>query len=517
MLYIQDKESKKNNSSDQEFDIFLFFKFLLRNKFLIGKFSLISFLLGIIFSFTIKNVYEGQFQIVLKKDEQQASAYGSFQNIIGLDKTNDLKTEVGILESPSLLKPILKYILLSKDSEDISNLDAKFFSWRKNNLDVNLLKGTSILDISYRDEDKDLIIPVLQKMTLAYQDYSGRTKRRREELTKTFLINQIDKYQKKSSASLKAAQDFAIDEDLVFNNLNIDENSNLIQNNSLSTTNLLQTNIGFERDRVKAANQLKKIDLQIEKIKNLKDEVDELIYYGASIPALAKEGLPDEIKESENRLLTINQQLESIKSLNENDLEALQYIGASIPALVEQGLPQTLKNIESNLVDLRAKYTDADINIINLIEKRKLTSSLLRERAIKYLNVEKTNIFLNREPRINLLKDRAIKYLKALRLEIEADMEAVMRPKEVILKYKELIREAARDEKTLISLEQQLRIIELEGAKTEDPWELITEPTLKNKPVEPSRIFISFSFLVLGTLLGVIFSIYKRRDRKSVV
>ena len=32
-------------------------------------------------------------------------------------------------------------------------------------------------------------------------------------------------------------------------------------------------------------------------------------------------------------------------------------------------------------------------------------------------------------------------------------------------------------------IENQLRITELESAKSEDPWELITDPTLLTKPV----------------------------------
>jgi len=50
-----------------------------------------------------------------------------------------------------------------------------------------------------------------------------------------------------------------------------------------------------------------------------------------------------------------------------------------------------------------------------------------------------------------------------------------------------LLREAARDEKILISLENQLRIIQLEETKLEDPWELIIQPVLLNSPVAPSK------------------------------
>ena len=89
-----------------------------------------------------------------------------------------------------------------------------------------------------------------------------------------------------------------------------------------------------------------------------------------------------------------------------------------------------------------------------------------------------------------------------MKLQNEAIMESAMRPKGVILKYKELIREAVRDENTLVSLENQLRFIELEEARTEDPWELITDPTLKIKPVSPGRKKIGFFGLLAGMILG---------------
>ena len=53
-----------------------------------------------------------------------------------------------------------------------------------------------------------------------------------------------------------------------------------------------------------------------------------------------------------------------------------------------------------------------------------------------------------------------------------------MRPKGVLLKYKELVREAARDEQTLIQLEDKFNLFKLESASQEDPCELITKPTL---------------------------------------
>ena len=78
-----------------------------------------------------------------------------------------------------------------------------------------------------------------------------------------------------------------------------------------------------------------------------------------------------------------------------------------------------------------------------------------------------------------------------------------MRPKGVILKYKELIRKAARDEVTLVRLENDLRMIQLQQAKKSDPWQLITQPTLLKNHVAPSKRII----VLLGSLTGFFISI----------
>ena len=95
-------------------------------------------------------------------------------------------------------------------------------------------------------------------------------------------------------------------------------------------------------------------------------------------------------------------------------------------------------------------------------------------------------------------------------------MQSAMRPKGVLLRYKELIREAERDENTLLNLENSLRIIELEKSKVEDPWELITKPTLLDYPVAPSRKLISALGLISGVLLGLIFSLFKEKKEGRI-
>ena len=233
-----------------------------------------------------------------------------------------------------------------------------------------------------------------------------------------------------------------------FNSTKLDVNrlinsNNQINGNINSSFDVLDSplaiqNINIENVRVKAANDLKKIELQLKKISELDDYKD------------------------------------------------LQYIGSTIPALVEAGLPQALQVIESQLVELRSKYTDEDMSIKRLKEKRKLT--------------------------IDALRDRSINYLKAKKLEIESTMEAAMRPKGTLLKYKELIRVADRDEQTLVNLEDQLRINDLEISKQKEPWQLITKPTLLKYPVSPRKSNIALISLFIGLISGTIYKIFKEKD-----
>ena len=114
---------------------------------------------------------------------------------------------------------------------------------------------------------------------------------------------------------------------------------------------------------------------------------------------------------------------------------------------------------------------------------------------------------------MNAIKEKAIGYLKAERLATEAEMESAIRPEGILLKYKELMREAARDEITLINLENQLRAIKLREAKSEDPWELITKPTLIDDPIYPDLKINLFFGLLAGLISGSL--LIKNIEKKS--
>lgn len=442
-------------SNNEEIDFKLIFNFFNRNKKFITSFTLIFIILGYIYSFFPKRIWEGQFQIVLTSGKKGSgfSSGNPLLSLSGISQTNDLKTEVGILESPSVLMPAYK-IKINKNYLNSTNDNDGFLKWKNKKLNIGLKKGTAILNISYKDKDKNIILPILEKMSSTYQEYSEKRKKRKNKITEDYLNSQINLFRKKSSNSLKIAQEFAIDQDLVylepnqennfnesFSEINLNSpseisNKDRLKINNIKSNSFLPQNIDIENVRVQAANEIRKIDLQLKKIKNLEETSSDL-----------------------------------------------QFIGSTLPALVNAGLPQTLQKIENEIVEAKSKYTDKDRNLIRLIEKR------------KYL--------------VDVLKKRSINFLKSMRLENEAKLEAASRPKGVLLKYKELIRNASRDENTLIKLENELRLVQLEKSKKEDPWELITEPTLLNRPADNLKTSILILSFLVGLSLATGFKIFQ--------
>ena len=89
-----------------------------------------------------------------------------------------LETEVKVLESPSVLKPVYDFVRTSKQRAGENVDDMRFSDWFKENLTVKLEKGTSVLNISYTDTDRALVLPVIERISSAYQTYSGRDRRR---------------------------------------------------------------------------------------------------------------------------------------------------------------------------------------------------------------------------------------------------------------------------------------------------------------------------------------------------
>ena len=153
------------------------------------------------------------------------------------------------------------------------------------------------------------------------------------------------------------------------------------------------------------------------------------------------------------------------------------YFASQLASLTDKSSTfDKLTSVETRIAEYRSRLKDSD----------PLVQRLKRERSalVQYIN-EQTILLLRGE--LTLAK---------------ANLEALNRPKEVVSRHRELTQKALRDEATMVSLQNQLQQFELEQARAGTPWELISTPTLLDKPVGPRRKR-TFGFgLLAGLVLG---------------
>ena len=434
---INSTQNKDNLINNDEIDLISIFNILLRNKWFISQITLLSFIGGIFYSFSARKIWEGQFQIVLSQnnntriDNYTSSLERLSLQGINLKKGQDpLKTEVGILKSPLVLNNVFNYVIEEKAKNKKDNAYSTFKTWRNNSLDIYLEKNTSILNLNYRDTNKELIIPVLDKISKSYQDYSGRNRSRNINLGITFLENQIDKYKVISANSSREAQEFALKEDLA------------VLKGESELDKEIPNQINIEAIRVNSGNNIRNIDMQLRVIKDINDP----------------------------------SQLLNLVKFDKD--------------LLDKNLIEEFRKNEADIELKKSVYKENDVVVQTLLKKR--------------------------ENLTNLFKRQAINVLKARKLSEKAKLRAADRPTGVIIKYRELLGIAKKDQQTLENLEINYRTLLLEKSRIEDPWELITSPTLLNYPVFPNKKNIVIMSFFLGILISSVLSLIIEK-RKNII
>ena len=108
------------------------------------------------------------------------------------------------------------------------------------------------------------------------------------------------------------------------------------------------------------------------------------------------------------------------------------------------------------------------------------------------------------------------KLMKDLKTKIDNLRSSLKRPNEILIKYRELTTISMRDESLLNQIEDQLVSYKLEQANKQDPWELISEPTIADSRVYPNRKNIVALFAFSGLILGISL-VYLRDKAKGLI
>ena len=204
------------DSNDDEIDVKGFLLFLIKKRFFIGIVTLLGTFGAAVNSVFQKPVYKGDFQIILNTNSSSLGNDGSnnFSELLNFGMSdNNLNTQVEILKSPLVLKPVFEFVKKNKStSEELIKMD--YESWRKSSLDVELIQGTSVLKVEYKDQDKNLILSSLKLISEKYKSYSKRDKLRSLSNGENFLKSQILLKKKEKNEASQNLNNYMVENNL---------------------------------------------------------------------------------------------------------------------------------------------------------------------------------------------------------------------------------------------------------------------------------------------------------------
>ena len=418
-----------------------------KKSFLIIAFSLT--ILSGIYAFKKKSTWEGTFQIVLRQNQQISSMSSllSTSNPISLlrDRSSQkkLNTEILILQSPSVLKPIYDYVKSEYNQLGFDTSSFKFREWKKNLL-VKVEKKSNVLSIYYRDNQKKLIIPVLNQISEKYQEYSGRDRLKSLKKSQEYLNTQIYNYKDKTKESSRQLQAFSKLHNIGILPIEVikDEREDGKSNKKSSVSNELM--LDLESKFIGAKNEVELTDQKLAQLANI------------------------------DKNASLNEKIAIFSKLDNSYGQSSE-------------IKKQISEIDEELVRYETGFNNEYPKIKNL--------ELLKKETFK------------------LLQEAVIGSLKGKRKEAIAIQNASKRSEKVIAKYKELYRQAKLDLQTLSNLEIERNINALSLAKKNDPWQLISNPLLFDKPVLPNKPRIILTGILFGIIFGTLFAKYK--DKKS--
>ena len=246
--------NQQQEMDKDDIDLKKFWNIAVRNKLFIFTVTILGTSIGIIYSLLRQPVYRGYFQIIVENKNngisnnfESRSPLESLSNIVSRNNS-DNKTQEAILRSPSVLKPVYKYFKENNltNKKDTKNLSYR--SWLSKYLNIRFEEGTNILTINFDNQNKELIISTLNLISSKYQDYSKRDREMTINKGIKYLEIQEKKYKEESTKSLKAFNEFSIENGLGdidgFVNLE-DDISNIIPNNLKQILGINNNNSGI--------------------------------------------------------------------------------------------------------------------------------------------------------------------------------------------------------------------------------------------------------------------------------
>jgi len=457
-----ESNSVGNNNAEIKVNISHIFKFFLRNKYLIFIVTFISIIFGFLKVNSMEKVWKGEFTIVLASENKSSSASSVLGSLLSGNNArfalNLLNTKKGgvendlvILKSPSVLMPIYEFVKQEKNNKGVNTSNWKFVEWEKS-VEVELVPDTTILKVSYKDKDKELISGVLEKISDEYQTYSVRDQNRVISKTQDYLNRQILIYKSKINESAQNANDFGVKHNLV-----LSENTNKGESNAANLfTSLITTSEIVEKSNISELN------------------------YATS--------LLETFYRNQNNFSNLRSSLTKEYAQESNDKDGIAVYKAKV--------------FPANYYEILEEYDDLKFKAGKYDRYFKPNDEIIKSLEERVSNQEK------------IIKNQTEKYLLSF-IENKKSNTGISSAKyNLINKFKELHKMAIRDEMTLNELLIQKRSLALKKAESPTPWEIITLPNTYDYPIAPRKSTEIPPILFLGFSLSVLLSylIEKKND-----
>ena len=452
-------ESLRNNQIEyvkldsDNFDLRILIRSFFLNKKLIAIITFLSMAISLIYASTKEKIYKGSFQIVLKNDSN--SSNNSFSSEL---LNNALGSRIG-------------NFVRSQTAQDI-------------NTQVEILKSPSVL------------MPIFEYVKAEKLNAKKNISKYRFDkwLKKSLGIELID------GTTVLKIEYFDNNKELIFNSLN-----------KISTAYQQYS----DKDRITGLESgIKYIENQIEiykqKSQNSFSEFQKFATENNMNSFFISENFSEEDMSSfidsqsgiqqdsvlRKRINTLELYIARLENIKNNTLDfelaksIAEIMSENTEILLKRNDLVSISTVSESLLNAKTNLTENDPSIIDL----QLQLDFMKADFVKTIIAE----------------------LKSLKTRSEIDLQSNLKSDSQYTKYKELARKSIRDDLTLQNLEQQKQILSLEQAKSSKPWELITEPTLFDKPIGLAKRLILLNGLLIGLVLSAL-TIYLKDRIKDYV
>ena len=401
-------------------------------------------------------VWQADFQIVLADDKggsglsnllSQGGALGALVGAAGglggVGGTSSQETELKILLSPSVLLPVFDYVKNQLPRDQRAGLSLRGWAGA---VGAKAAKGTSVLDVTYQGTDPALVLAASRKLAETYQNYSGRKRQRSLQTLIRYLNDQLAIYKPRAEASRARAEAFA-------------NRYTLTSADAVPSSSGGSSSVGVLGDGAGLGSLLSGISA---------------IAGGSNAGSLKVQE-----RELKRRILDLQFQQARVQRTGDRELINMtsgSNMGGMLGSLVtgNGASSANMQELDRVIAERRSRFQDNDPMVVNLQKQRQVLIGVMNRQLLQEIS-------------------------SAIRL-AQSQLKALERPPGVVETFQKLSRDANRDANILQNLENNLEEQQLELARDSQPWELISAPTLSDRPIkpQPSRS------LTIGLLAGLL-------------